>query len=48
MYMNKYVEDKIVKIIFAQSADDDSNILTKNLSAKLHEKHLMKLVGQKP
>ena len=32
-YVYEYVEDGIVKIIFVKSADNDSNILTKNLSA---------------
>ena len=39
-YVNEYVEDGIVKIIFVKSADNDSNILTKNLSAEFHEKNL--------
>ena len=38
-YVNGYVEDGIVKIIFVKSAENDSDILTKNLSAKLYEKH---------
>ena len=46
--MNEYVEDGIVKIIFFKSADNDSNILTKNLSAALHEKHTRKMVIKKP
>ena len=37
-YVNQYVEDGIVKIIFAKSADYDRDILTNNLSAGLHEK----------
>ena len=47
-YVNEYVEDRAVKIIFVKSADNDSNILTKNLSAELHEKHSRKMVGEKP
>ena len=35
-YVNKYVEDAVVKIIFVKTADDYIGILTKNLSAKLH------------
>ena len=31
-YFNEYVEDGVVKMIFVQSADHDSNILTKNLN----------------
>ena len=37
-YVNKCIEDGIVKIIFVKSADNDNDILTKNLSA-LHKKH---------
>ena len=46
--VNEYVKDRIVKIIFVKSADNDSDILTKNLSDKLHEKHSEKMVGEKP
>ena len=46
-YVNVYVEDGIVKIIFAKSADNDSDILTKNLSAELHEKHARMMVIEK-
>ena len=48
MYVNEYVKDRIMKIIFVKFTDDDSNILTKNLSAELHKKHLKKMVIEKP
>ena len=38
----------VVKIVFVKSADNDSDILTKNISAELHEKHSRKMVGEKP
>ena len=41
-YVNEYVEDGEVK-----SAENESNILTKNVSAELHKKHSQKMVGQK-
>ena len=47
-YVNEYVEDGVVKIGFVKSADHDSNILSKNLSADLHEKHSKKMVSEKP
>ena len=47
-YVNEYVEVRIVNIIFVKSTDNDSNILTKNLSAELHEKHAKKMVIKKP
>ena len=46
-YVNEYVEDGVVKIVFVESAENDSNILTKNLSAQLHDKHSKKMVGEK-
>ena len=45
--MNEYVEDGIAKIVSAKFADNDSTILTKNLSAEQHEKHAKKMVGEK-
>ena len=47
-YANEYVEDGVVKIIFVKSPENDSNILTNNLSAYLHEKHSKKMVMEKP
>ena len=45
-YVNECVEDSIVKIIF-ESADNDSDILTKNLNAELHEQHSKTMVVEK-
>ena len=36
-YINEYVGDRVVKIVFIKSAENDSNILTKNLFAEPHE-----------
>ena len=44
--VNEYIEDRIVKLFFVKSADHGSDILTKNLSAKLHKKH-SKMVVEK-
>ena len=46
-YVSEFVEDGVVKIVFVKSADIDSDILTKNLSAELHEKHSRKMVDEK-
>ena len=46
-YMNEYVEDGIVKIVFIKSTKNNSNILTKNISVDLNGKHLKGLVGEK-
>ena len=47
-YVNEYVEDGVVKIVFVKSAENDSYILTKKLSAELHEKCSKKTVVEKP
>ena len=47
-YVNKYVEDGVVKLVFVKSIDNDSDILTKNVSAELHEKPSKKKVIEKP
>lgn len=46
-YVNEYVEDGIIKIIFVQSSDNDSDIMTKNVSGDLLEKHVEKLIVDK-
>ena len=45
--VNEYVEDGVVMIVFVKSADNDSDILTKNFSAKLNEKPSKKMVIEK-
>ena len=47
-YVNKYMEDGIVKIVCIKSAENYSNILTMNLSGDLHERHSEKIIGEKP
>ena len=46
-YVHQYVEDRIIKIVFVKSACNDSDILTKNLSTEMHEKHSKKMVDEK-
>ena len=46
-YVNEYMEDRTVKIVFVKSAESDSDILTKNFGAKLHEKHSRIMIGEK-
>jgi hypothetical protein len=41
------VEDGIIKIIFVQSGNNDSDIMTKNVSGDLLDKHAVKLIGDK-
>ena len=42
------MEDRVVKIIFVKSAENDSNILTKNTSVELLEKHSKKMIAERP
>ena len=46
-YVNQYVEDGVDKMVFVKSTNNDSDILTKNLSAEIHEKHSNKTIGKK-
>ena len=45
--MDENLEDGVVKIIFIKSAENDSDILTKNVSDVLHEKQSKKMIGEK-
>ena len=47
-YVNEYIEYCIVKIVFATSAENDSNILSKYLGVELHAKDSKKIIGEKP
>ena len=46
-YMNEYAKEGIAKIIFVKFAENDSDILSKNLTAELHQKHSKKIIGKK-
>ena len=46
-YVNEYVEDVFIPIVFVKSTDNYSNILIKTIRAELHEKHLKKMIGEK-
>ena len=46
-YVNEYCEDGKLKIIFVKSADNDSDIMTKNLGGDLHSKHSNKLIKRR-
>ena len=43
-YVNEYVEDGVLKIVFVKSADNTSDMMTKNLGGELHVKHSSGLV----
>jgi intein-encoded DNA endonuclease-like protein len=43
-FVREYTTDGIVEIVFVRSADNDSDILTKNLAGELFHKHERKLI----
>ena len=46
-FVNEYVEDGIIKIIFVPSNNNDSDIMTKNVNGDLLDKHAGKLLMNK-
>ena len=44
-FVREYIEDGIIKIIFVKSADNDSDVMTKNLNKELHYKHCGKFMN---
>ena len=46
-YVREYVEDGVIKIIFVRTGENDSDILTKNVSSELQHKHAKKLVAER-
>ena len=46
-FVNEYVEDGIIKIIFVQSNNNDYDIMTKNVNDDLLNKHAGKLITNK-
>ena len=45
-YVNKYVKDRVVKINFAKSNENNINIHMKDLSVELHKKYSKKIIGE--
>ena len=45
-YVNEYVEDEVLKIVYVKSEENDADIFTKNLGSELHGKHAVKFVGE--
>ena len=45
-YVNEYVEDGVLKIVYAKSEENDVEIFTTNLGNQLHGKHAVKYVGE--
>lgn len=45
-FVNEFVEDKFLEIIFVRSEDNDADIFTKNVSGELYDKHSRKMIGK--
>ena len=46
-FVREYVEDGVIKILFVKSENNHSDIMTKNVTGDLHEKHSQELVWDK-
>ena len=46
-FVTEYIEDGIIKIIFVKTADNDNDIMAKNLGSELHFKHAGKMISMK-
>jgi hypothetical protein len=46
-FVNEFVEDGFLRIIFVRSKNNDADMFTKNLKGELHEKHSKKMIGEK-
>ena len=46
-YVNEFVEDEVVKILFVKLKVNDADLFTKNLRGELHSMHSSKLVSDK-
>jgi hypothetical protein len=40
IFVRENLEDRIIKIKFVTSAENDSNIFTKNVSQEIYERHM--------
>jgi hypothetical protein len=43
-FVREFVEDGFIKIEFVRSAENDSDLFTKNVSQELNERHTMKFL----
>ncbi len=46
-FVTEHIEDGIIKVIFVKSADNDSDIMTKNLGSELYSKHASEMISMK-
>ena len=43
-FVQEFVLDRFIKVIFVRTEDNDSDIFTKNLGGDLHERHSKKMI----
>ena len=46
-FVQEFVLDRFIKVIFVRTEDNDSDIFTKNLGGDLHERHSKKMIVEK-
>ena len=46
-FVREFVHDGFIRIIFVKTKDNDADIFTKNLPGELHDRHAVKMVGEK-
>ena len=46
-FVQEFVFDGFIKVIFVKTEDNDSDIFTKNLGGDLHERHSKKMIVEK-
>ena len=46
-FVNEFVEDGFLRIVFVRSEENDADMFTKNLKGELHEKHARKMIDEK-
>ena len=47
-YVNEYVEDGVIKILFVKSEDNEADGMTKNLGGEQYEKHNARMICDRP
>ncbi len=45
-FVNEFVMDKFIKIIFVKTAENKADIFTKNVTGELHKKHTRDMIGE--
>ncbi len=46
-FVQEFVLDRFIKVIFVRTENNDSDIFTKNLGGDLHERHSKKMIVEK-